>query len=62
MRDARLYLQDILSAIQQIQKHGGKTRAEFDADEFLQVWMVHHIQIIGEAVQRLPQDFRANNV
>jgi uncharacterized protein with HEPN domain len=28
-------------------------------DELVQVWMVHHLQIIGEAAARLPPDLRS---
>lgn len=61
MRGDNLYLQDVLDAIGKIEAHSGRGRADFDADQFLQVWMVHHIQIIGEAVQRVSQPLRAKH-
>lgn len=42
MRDARIRLQDILFAIEQIEKYRARGRAAFDGDELIQVWMVHH--------------------
>ncbi|MFA4936430.1 MAG: DUF86 domain-containing protein, partial [Candidatus Methanoperedens sp.] len=32
--------------------------AAFMRDELIQNWMVHHLQIIGEAVRSLPDSFR----
>lgn len=32
--------------------------AAFMRDELIQNWMVHHLQIIGEAVRCLPDSFR----
>ncbi len=57
MRDARARLQDILTAIEQIEKYRAHGRAAFDQDELIQVWMVHHLQIIGEATAQLGRDF-----
>lgn len=51
-------LQDILDAIAQIEKHSGVERAAFDESELIQVWMVHHLQIIGEAVRAIDPAFR----
>ncbi len=57
MRDARIRLQDILFAIEQIEKYRARGRAAFDRDELIQVWMVHHLQIIGEATAQLGRSF-----
>ncbi|MBI3159179.1 MAG: DUF86 domain-containing protein [Chloroflexi bacterium] len=58
MRDDKGRLQDIALAIDKIERAlRGKTRAEFDADEMLQVWTIYHLQIIGEAANRLSHDF-----
>jgi uncharacterized protein with HEPN domain len=51
-------VRDILEAIERIERHAGRGRAAFDNDELLQVWMVRHLQIIGEAASRLSQDAR----
>lgn len=31
----------------------------FDSDELIQNWVVHHLQIIGEAARRLSEDWKA---
>jgi len=30
----------------------------FDQNELMQTWVVHHLEIIGEAALAIPQDFR----
>lgn len=51
MRDLRSRLQDILEAIGQIELEAVKGREAFDTNALIQVWMVHHLMIIGEAVR-----------
>jgi Uncharacterized conserved protein len=58
MKRTRDRLQDILDAITQIEKHSKEGRAAFDASELIQIWMVHHLQIIGEAVRSIDPDYR----
>lgn len=53
MRDVRDRLQDILDAISQIEVEQVKGRAAFDGSSLIQVWMVHHLMIIGEAVRTI---------
>jgi len=53
MRDLRERLQDILEAIVQIELEAGKGRTAFDSSPLIQVWMVHHLMIIGEAVRAI---------
>lgn len=55
MRDEREFLLDILEAIEKIESRGVQGKEAFDRDELLQTWMIHHIQIIGEAASRLLQ-------
>ncbi len=57
MKSAKARLQDILSAIEQIEKYRARGRAAFDQDELIQIWMVHHLQIIGEAAAQLGRSF-----
>jgi uncharacterized protein with HEPN domain len=57
MRSDRERLLDILEAIEKIEQRIGQDRAAFNADPLLQVWVVHHLQIIGEAANRLSNDF-----
>jgi uncharacterized protein with HEPN domain len=58
MRDDRAYLEDILEAIQRIEKYASRGREAFQADELIQNWIVHHIQIIGEATGKVSEEFR----
>ena len=58
MRDDRICLQDILEAIEQIEKYATRGRAVFDQDELVQTWIIHHLLIIGEAACGLSADFR----
>jgi len=51
-------LEDILDAIQRIEKYSRAGRAAFDRDELVQTWIVHHLQIIGEAVRALSDETR----
>lgn len=61
MRSDRERLLDILEAIERINTHKVKSRSDFDSDELLQVWFIHHLQIIGEAASRLSDDIRAQH-
>lgn len=58
MRNDRERLQDILKATGQILAKTKRGREAFDSDEMLQVWVLHHLQIIGEAARSLSQEFR----
>jgi uncharacterized protein with HEPN domain len=53
VRGSRARLADILDAIAAIRRHAASGRDAFDRDELIQVWIVHHLQIIGEAAARL---------
>ena len=57
MRSDRERLLDILEAIERINSYKGD-RLDFDSDELLQVWFVHHRQVIGEAASRLSDDLQ----
>ena len=59
MRDDVERLRDILEAIERIEKYAARGRATFDDDELIQTWMVHHIEVIGEACRALPEEFQA---
>ena len=58
MRDPRERLRDILEAIAAIERYLHRGRNAFERDELLQVWFVHHLQIIGEATRALPEEVR----
>jgi len=53
MRHLRDRLQDILDAIAQIETEQAKGKAVFEAAPLIQVWMVHHLLIIGEAARAI---------
>lgn len=59
MRDDRERLLDILEAITRIDKYAAQGRAAFDREELLQVWIVHYLQIIGEAARSLSRELKA---
>ena len=52
---------DILEAVERIQKYASRGRAVFDNDELVQVWILQHVQIIGEATRNLSEDFRTKH-
>ena len=58
MRDDRDRLQDILDAIKRIERYAKRGRRVFEEDELVHTWMIHHIQIIGEAANKLTSAFR----
>jgi uncharacterized protein with HEPN domain len=49
LRDPRERLLDILHAIGEIERYAAKGRSAFDADELVRTWIVHHVEIIGDA-------------
>ncbi len=49
MRSDSERLRDAIEAIDRCLAQGTRGRATFDADELVQVWMVHHLEILGEA-------------
>ncbi|MBI1790866.1 MAG: DUF86 domain-containing protein, partial [Acidobacteria bacterium] len=59
MRDDRLRLEDIRDAIENIEKYSGHGRRAFDEDELVRVWILHHLQIIGEACRGISEGFRS---
>jgi len=58
VRDDRQRLLDILEAIDKIEGRLPAGRAQFLQDELIQVWVVHHIQRIGEAAAALSEPLR----
>ena len=59
MRDSFERLRDVQEAIARILKYTSQGRALFYQDELVQTWVIRHLEIIGEAVRVIPQDFRA---
>ena len=58
MRGDLEHILDILDAIQQIENYYIQGKDAFIREELLQVWFIHHLQIIGEAVRNLSDDLR----
>ena len=58
MRDTFERLRDIQEAITRITKYTNQGRDTFDENELVQTWVIHHLEIIGEAVRAIPQDFK----
>jgi uncharacterized protein with HEPN domain len=49
-------LRDILAAIAAIERYASQGREAFDEQELIQIWVVHHLQIIGEAASALSSE------
>ena len=58
MRSDRQRLLDILEAIVNIERYAEQGRDAFFQEELIQAWIVHHIQIIGEAAAHISQILR----
>ncbi len=58
MRDDRERLLDMSDAIERINKYVIRGRQAFEQDELVQNWIVHHLQILGEAAARISDDFK----
>jgi uncharacterized protein with HEPN domain len=61
MRDDRERILDILEAIEKVEKYSSKGRDEFESNELIQIWIIHHIQIIGEAASKISDDLRKSH-
>ncbi|HEX6108754.1 MAG TPA: HepT-like ribonuclease domain-containing protein [Ktedonobacteraceae bacterium] len=57
MRDVYERLRDIQEAIERIWKYTNQGQDLFDQNELVQTWVIHHLEIIGEAARAIPQDF-----
>ena len=58
MRDDRERLLDMAEAIELIGKYTARGRKNFEADELIQTWVIHHLQILGEAAAKTSDDFK----
>lgn len=47
-----------MEAIENIERYASQGHERFDKDELIQVWEIHHIQIIGEAAASLSEQIR----
>jgi len=58
VRDDRERLRHILDAIERIEKYAAKGEKSFRENELIQNWIVHHLQVMGEASRTLSEKFR----
>jgi uncharacterized protein with HEPN domain len=58
VRDDRARLQDILEAVERIEKYAARGRPAFERDELVQTWIIHYLLVLGEAAGGLSVDFR----
>jgi len=58
MRSDRERLYDIFEAIEKIEQYKSEHKLVFESDELLQIWIVHYLQIIGEAASRISHEMR----
>lgn len=60
-RDDPQRLKDILLAMEKALKYGVQSRPPYLEDEMVQVWVQHHLQIIGEAANHISDGIRATH-
>ena len=58
MRRDRDRLSDILNAIENIERYSVLGQERFKSEELIQTWMIHYLQIIGEAARSLDPSVR----
>jgi len=62
VRDVFERLRDIQEAITRITKYTNQGRDAFDQNELVQTWVIHHLEIIGEAAHAIPHDFKTSHL
>lgn len=61
-KDEEVLLNHVLEAIEHIEKYTGElTKEEFMSDEKTQDAVIRRIEIIGEAIKNIPEEFREKN-
>lgn len=62
MCNYKVYLEDILDCIEKIEKYTRDfSYDDFKNDDLIQDGVIRNLEIIGEAVKKLPMDIRKNN-
>ena len=62
MKDDLVYLGHMLDTSRKaVEKLAGKSRADFDADDTLQLAMVHLVQTIGKSARRVSEETRVRH-
>lgn len=58
MRDDRERLLDVLESLDRIDRQARRGRDAFENDELVQTWIIHHVEIIGEAARGISEELR----
>lgn len=58
MKDDRERLLDIVEGIERIERYAARGEEAFRHEELIQTWIVHHLQIVGEACRALSTELR----
>lgn len=61
MRNDRERMRDIQEAIEKIEKYSMRGKKTFFEDELIHTWIIHHLQIIGEACRATSEEFKARH-
>ena len=61
MRDNVERLRDVLEAIERIEKYSIRGQQAFEQDELVQIWIIHHFELIGEAIRAISPDLIAQH-
>jgi len=61
VRSERERVLDVLEAIANVRKRLPEDAGQFSEDEMIQVWIIHHLWIIGEASSHLTPELRARH-
>ncbi|MBF2057100.1 MAG: DUF86 domain-containing protein [Cyanobacterium sp. T60_A2020_053] len=59
MRDDSERIRDIQECLDSIEKYSVRGKRAFFEDELIQTWIIHHLQIIGEASRATSEVFKA---
>jgi uncharacterized protein with HEPN domain len=58
VRDNRERLLDIQESIERVKRYSDRGRDAFENDELVQVWILHHLQNLGEAASALDSELQ----
>lgn len=61
MRDDRARLMDMVEAIRSIEKYAAFGKDRFFKAELVRIYIIHHLQVLGEAANKLSPAFRARH-
>jgi len=56
MRDDRLRFLDMAESIKKIEKYTLSGKPVFERDELIQIWVLHHLQVLGEAARGISEE------